>query len=83
MNDLLNMCGIGRVSSTQSWDPESQKRWAYNQMAQMRQYGRLQTAETNLEACLRYFRNEGLTNEQIRKAITPALFAALKGKSTP
>jgi hypothetical protein len=33
---------------------------------------------TALEQTLVYFRKEGLTNEQIRKAITPALFAALR-----
>jgi hypothetical protein len=31
-----------------------------------------------LDEALAYFRKEGLTNEQIRKAITPALFAALR-----
>lgn len=38
---------------------------------------------SNLNQCLSYFREEGLTDEQIRKAITPALFAVLKGKSMP
>ena len=38
------------------------------------------TPKTVLDEALAYFRREGLSDEEIRKAMTPALFAAVAKK---
>ena len=46
-------------------------------MNRLHQQPVLNIVKTPLNECLDYFRKLGLTDEQIRKAITPALFKSL------
>jgi len=74
MSNLIDLCALSgqRNSYGAAFDPFQQQRDMANRMA------RPFLAPSSLDETLAYFRKEGLTNEQIRKAITPALFAALR-----
>jgi hypothetical protein len=60
----------GSLQQQSEWG--RQQRDAYNRAASQL------PKPSPLDEALAYFRREGLTDEQIRKAITPALFAALR-----
>ena len=63
------MSGSGSLSAV-----ERQQRDALNRLYQAPVWN---IVKSPLNECLDYFRKLGLTDEQIRKAITPALFKAL------
>jgi hypothetical protein len=71
MSNLIDLCSLSGQRNAQP-DLYQQQRDMMNRLAKPF------LAPTELEQALAYFRKEGLTNEQIRKAITPALFAALR-----
>ncbi len=75
MND--NLIQFGQWSPNIGKSPLEQQRDMMNRMNRLYQQPVVNIVKTPLNECLDYFRKLGLTDEQIRKAITPALFKAL------
>lgn len=77
MTWLEDFCGLQRQPDY-SGNRANYGSAAQEQRDMMNRMARPFLAPSSLDETLAYFRKEGLTDEQIRKAITPALFAALK-----
>lgn len=71
-NNLIDIGQLSYMNIVQN-PPEQQR----DMMSRLHQRPVFNIIKTPLNECLDYFRKLGLTDEQIRKAITPALFKAL------
>lgn len=73
---MQNTENKGFKSYAGAWSPGQIKRLSPSPS------GARQKSTGDLSGTLDYFRTFGLTNEEIRKAITPALFAALRDRES-